>query len=825
MSNIRNSISLADRMTPTLRSIMKAMDSTLRVMKMVDKQASAGINSKAFAQAERDIQRANNALIKMGNYAEMSNSRVQSSTQKSISQMNILEAAAYGASRAMSRLSQSSMGQKASSMFSGLKNFSLADKFSAMQASGANMLKMSNMIGGTWRQAVAGSVLKSVGAMGSGVMSVFGRIGAFAGPIFSRIGSSASTAFKIAGNSLRQFGSAAYTAMNNLASRARVAWTSVASGIYTLKNIGQALSNVAGLADQAISNIQKLQLQNHSGITGSQAYTMAYQAAQASRSDISTTSNLASKIAMSGVYGQGQGSLEASIGMAEIIQKALVVGGGTEQENSRAITQLAQGLASGKLYGDELRSIREQSPYLAQVLAEGLTKVSDDFAGVTAGDLKDLGAEGKLTADVVTKAFEAMKDEINTTFDEKAPRTWGQGVTSIGNTVKWFVGILQQMEGGPLQKITGLVWQIADYLQSSDGYRVMSMIASVLGVIGNVLSWLLSMALKGISWLLDNMWLVYGVLIGIAIIAAVTAASMFVNWLMAAWPLLLIIAIAALIIKIFMDMGYTFGDIVGAICGGVMVIIAFFKNLGLTIWGILKGVWAVLTGLWTNAGLAFQNVGLGIKSFFAGILADVLGFIADIAAALNKLPFISFDYSGISSAASSWAAEQAAADASIAANKGAMVDLGDAFTNAFNSVGAFQDGWAEDAFGAGYDWGDNVVQGIGDAATDIMNTVEGLDPEGWNGGGAGSGVGASPVEVGGGNLDSVGSIGEDVNIADEDLKLLRDMAARDFLLQLQTVTPVAHVTFGDVRETADVNKIVEVIEQLVEEQMATALVS
>ena len=81
------------------------------------------------------------------------------------------------------------------------------------------------------------------------------------------------------------------------------------------------------------------------------------------------------------------------------------------------------------------------------------------------------------------------------------------------------------------------------------------------------------------------------------------------------------------------------------------------------------------------------------------------------------------------------------------------------------------------------------------------------------------------VNVAGGNLDSVGSIKNDVNINDEDIQLLRDMAARDYLLNLQQVTPVAHISFGDVRETADVNKIMDVIENMVEEQMATSLVS
>ena len=62
------------------------------------------------------------------------------------------------------------------------------------------------------------------------------------------------------------------------------------------------------------------------------------------------------------------------------------------------------------------------------------------------------------------------------------------------------------------------------------------------------------------------------------------------------------------------------------------------------------------------------------------------------------------------------------------------------------------------------------------------------------------------------------------DISDEDIQLLKDIAARDFLLNLQTVTPTANITFGDIHETADVNKILSVIEDMVEEQLATSLV-
>ena len=810
--DIRNSISLQDRVTPTLRSMMKAMDSTLRVMELVNKQAGAGVSSKAFKQAEKDIQRANNALIKFGNYAQMGNAKAQSATQKSIRQMNLLEVAALGAGKAMAKLGQSS---GIASRVSGLKNFSLSDKFSSMQTKGTSMLNMSSMLGGTRTQAVMGSIMQSVGALGSGVVSTFNRIRATVGPTFSKIGSAAQTAFSVARNTVTSFATTAANALNGLTQRAGIAWNSIASGIYTIKSVVSALSSLTNMTDQVVSDTAKLNLHNYSGIGADQAYGLAYQAAQASRSDISTTSNLASRISMSGVYGKGQGSLESSINMAETIQKALAVGGGTPEENSRAILQLSQGLASGVLQGDELRSIREQSPYLAEMLAEGLGKVDASFAGTTAGDLKQLGADGKLTSDIVIKAFEAMEDQIDQTFEAKAPRTWAQGVTSITNTVKYFLGILQEMEGGPLQKITGLVWTISDYLQSADGMQLLASIATALGIVGDVLSFVVSTALNLISWLMDNAYILIAIFIVLGTAAMVAGIQALVAWIAAIWPILLIIAIIAILIKIILSLGFTFGDIVGAICGGIMVVISFFKNLGLSIWGIIKGVWAVLKGLWTNTGLAFENVGLGIKSFFAGILADVLGFIVDIAAALNNLPFIEFDYSGLANSATYWADQQAQADAQIEENKASMVDLGTAFTDAFNSVGAFEEGWASDAYNSGFEWGSKTVENIG-AKAEAFGDM--FDP-------ATMGASLDSVGVDGGNLDSVDSIGSDVDISDEDVKLLRDMAARDYLLQLQTVTPVANVTFGDVRETADVGKIVEVIEHMVEDQMSTALVS
>lgn len=810
--NIKNSISLQDRMTPTLRSILKAMDSTVRAMQQADKASNAAGNNKAWRQAEKDIQRANNELIRMRNYADAAGNSVASGAQRSIREMNLLQAATYGVSRALREVNSSSAAAA--------RGGRLRNMFSSMSSLGSSMRAGPNLRGAGLMSRIAGSALEGLGALGGKGLDALGKVGNGARLIGGWVG-----------NSFNDLADAGDAAFERLRSRSKLCWQSIAAGIYTIKNVASALSNLAEIMDGVTSDIAKLDLQNYSGLTKTQEYGLAYQAAQNSRSDLSTTSQLASRIAMSGVYGKEKGSLEKSLNMAETLQKALVVGGGTSEENRRALTQLSQGLASGVLQGDELRSIREQSPYLADVLAEGLAKVDKSFIGTTAGDLKQLGADGKLTSDVVIAAFEAMEDQIDETFDTKAPKTWGQGVTAIANTIKFAIGILQQMEDGPLQKISELVWTIAEYMQSEQGLQILTAIATVLSLIGDVLSFVVNFVLRCISLILDNLDIVFSILIaGLVVLAAYlawTGAIAFASALRAAagfameyLPIILVIAAVALLIKILLDMGFTFNDIVGGICGGVMVILSFFKNLGLAIWGIIKGIWAVLVGLVNNTGLAFQNVGLGIQSFFAGIVSTVLGFIAKIAEALNKLPFVEFDYSGLASAAEDWAGKKAAAEAEIAANNAKKTDLGAAFSEAYSSVGAFSEGWASDAYDSGFQWGSGLVDKVG-------NTFDSLSGA-FNPDTLGASLDLNGVEMGGGDLDSVGSVGSidsDVDISDEDVKLLRDMAARDYLLQMQSVTPVAHVTFGDVRETADVNKIVDVIEQMVEEQMATALVS
>ena len=760
MAAINNSINLIDRMSPVLKTVLKALDSTMKAMDQLDRATNKGMNSAAFKRAKADIDAANSAVSSLNGQLEKTGSLMERVSQK---------ANTFGTN---------------------------------MTSSWRQYLNQSKLQGNT-RGVIASRAMMGVG----GIITAASKIPSGIKNLSNSIGN----------------------AFDTVSERCRMAYTETLSFINLVeKGIG-AISGLMSANDRVTSDIAKIGLFNFNpNMSNAQAYGMAYKAAENSRSDLSDTTNLINRIMMSGVYGQKAGSLGSATRMAETLNKAMVIGGGTSEENKRALVQLSQGLSAGVLQGEELRSIRTQSPYLAQVLAQGLAQVDDKFIGTTVGDLKELGSQGELTSDVVIKAFEAMQGQVDATFSDKAPRTWAQGIQSISNTIKVVTGYLQSMEGGPLEKISELVWIISDYLKSQDGIKLLSGIATALSIVGTVLTWVVRAALTGISWIMDHSYVLIAILIVLAAMAIVAGITMAVAWIAAIWPILLVIAAIAAVIGILQACGFSFSQIAGGICGGIMVVIAFFKNLGLAIWGIIKGVGAVISGFVTNAGLSFQNVGLGIKSFFAGILSKVLGFIADIAEALNKLPFVEFDYSGISNAAQSWADTKAQAEGDIEANKAAMVDLGQAFSDAYNSVGAFQDGWASDAFDSGYNFGYDAISGISDGIgsfteglTDFMNgngdlydNIGNLDK-----------IGTDGVNVNGGNLDSVGSIKSDVNLNDEDIQLLRDMAARDYLLNLQQITPVAHISFGDVRETADVNKIMDVIEDMVEEQMSTALVS
>lgn len=742
MSAINNSINLTDRMSPVLKTVLKALDSTMKAMDQLDRATNKGMNSAAFKRAKADIDAANSAISSLNGQLVKTGSLMDRVSQK---------ANTFGTN---------------------------------MTSSWRQYLNQSKLQGNT-RGVIASRAMMGVG----GIITAASKIPSGIKNLSSGIGN----------------------AFDTVSEKCRMAYTETLSFINLVeKGIG-AINGLMSANDAVTSDVAKIGLFNYDkNMSNAQAYGMAYRAAQNSRSDLSDTTTLINRIMMSGVYGQEAGSLSSATRMAEILNKAMVVGGGTAEENKRALIQLSQGLSSGVLQGDELRSIREQAPYLASVLAEGLNKIDDKFIGTTVGDLKELGSQGELTSDVVIRALEAMQDQVDATFADKAPRTWAQGLTSIQNTVKVVTAYLQSMEEGPLSKISELVWTIADYLKSEDGTRLLAGIATALSVVGTALTWVVQAALTGISWLMDNSNVLIAILTVLATMAIISGIQMAAAWIAATWPILLMIGLIALVIYALMQLGLSTEQIVGGICGIVAVAGAFILNTGIgVINAILQAVWNFVEPFIGIVEWILNVCNGGFNSFgdaVANLIGNIISWFLSLGKVVTKIIDAIFgtDWTGGLNALQDQVLSWGKNDNSITLNREApSIDYRASYGDAWNS---------------GYDFGNGLSDKIGDVTNGLTGFMEGTDALYSQAAGGG-------VNVAGGNLDSVGSIKNDVNINDEDIQLLRDMAARDYLLNLQQITPVAHISFGDVRETADVNKIMDVIEDMVEEQMATSLVS
>lgn len=148
--------------------------------------------------------------------------------------------------------------------------------------------------------------------------------------------------------------------------------------------------------------------------------------------------------------------------------------GATAEETSAAMIQLKQALVSGRAQGDELRSILEQAPALGQAVAEQMTKLGT-FGKVTRGQLKDLGAEGKISTDVLIAALRQLGEQelpkLNKSFN-----TGQQALTDLGNATNKLQVALGEAFGpiavGLIQGFTGVVNKAADAMERLNKFRM-----------------------------------------------------------------------------------------------------------------------------------------------------------------------------------------------------------------------------------------------------------------------------------------------------------------------------------------------------------------
>ncbi|MGE8653510.1 MAG: tape measure protein [Acinetobacter gandensis] len=174
----------------------------------------------------------------------------------------------------------------------------------------------------------------------------------------------------------------------------------------------------------------------------------------ATNSNLTATGDLYSRLTKIGQ--EMKWPQEQALALTDTINKAIQVGGGSAASNEAAITQLNQALGSGVLRGDEFNSMMEQSPRLAQALADGL--------GVTTGALREMAAEGKLTTEVVTKALLSQSEKINAEF-ALFPVTIGAAITNLKTAWTTYIGEADAAIGAS-EKVANALKYVAENLDT-----------------------------------------------------------------------------------------------------------------------------------------------------------------------------------------------------------------------------------------------------------------------------------------------------------------------------------------------------------------------
>lgn len=149
------------------------------------------------------------------------------------------------------------------------------------------------------------------------------------------------------------------------------------------------------------------------------------------------------------------GTQQDTLQITELLGKAIKVSGASATEAKAAMLQFGQALGSGKLQGDELRSLMENAPYLMRQLADGI--------GVPVGALKKLGEEGKLTADVVANALSKAAQKIDGDF-KKLPQTFEAAMTVAQDQAALAAVSLDNLSGGSTV-LTGLTKGLGEALE------------------------------------------------------------------------------------------------------------------------------------------------------------------------------------------------------------------------------------------------------------------------------------------------------------------------------------------------------------------------
>lgn len=238
----------------------------------------------------------------------------------------------------------------------------------------------------------------------------------------------------------------------------------------------QTLRMGLDVSDNLSQTMARLDLMNDGKQTTDQLQQAIFQSAKNSRAGFLDTASVVSKLGL--LAPQAFNSNMETVKFSELMAKSFKVGGATTSEQTSGMYQLTQAMASGKLQGDEFRSIMENAPLLAQAISK--------YTGKSMGYLKDMSKDGLITSDVIKNAVFAMSDEINTKFNS-IPMTFGDVVNKIkSNAVNSFTGISSTMSNiFNSQRFQGFIDGVSSVIDKT--FTMINWLIKGISIVGTVL--------------------------------------------------------------------------------------------------------------------------------------------------------------------------------------------------------------------------------------------------------------------------------------------------------------------------------------------------
>lgn len=393
--------------------------------------------------------------------------------------------------------------------------------------------------------------------------------------------------------------------------------------------IGATVGKAMNMSDDYANMNARLNMINDGMQSTNELQKSIFTSAQRTGSAYTEMANGVAKMRMqAGDVFQNNGE---TIAFLETMNKSFVVGGASIEEQKSAMMQLTQAMASGKLQGDELRSLAETSPALIQAIATKL--------GVTRGEVKKLGADGKITADIVKTAMLEASETIDQQF-KNMPLTWGRAWQNFINFVT--------------KAFEPLSIKINQIVNSAEFQQFASMVASAIQFVINALIVLMdiigavwSKIAPVIKWIADNWSIIAPIVMAVAgamlyywattnlVTFAMKALEMAigaVNAVMAMNPVSLTIMAIIILIGIIYAAINAFNQWAGTSISATGVIIGSVFALGMTIWNILMFIFNIVILIINGIlALVFGLINMIIGFFFMlyqfilMILAGILG--------------------------------------------------------------------------------------------------------------------------------------------------------------------------------------------------------